>query len=182
MPKRRVSNVSTVKDDEILHVARITAVQSAAAAFAETEHDTQLSVERGYIWMITMVEFGFNIFSTSPYDAVAAGTTERHIFQVTKESQSAGVGMNDASLVCNAMQLINRDAAIGTDAGPLYYQFRFPYIRDFSSNPIPYAAQNIYFGFDSTNAAALTVNCRIFYYLRHVSDKYFFRVAQSLLS
>lgn len=173
---------SDLKEVDMLRIARIVAVQSAAAAYVQTEHDSQLSIERGIIWMIHMVEFGLNLSSVTLFDSdIAAGASEQNLYQITRESQAAIVSLNDTAVICNHQEQLVRSAAIGTDAGPLYFQAKRP-VRISFPVPYPFAGQNIYFGFDSTNASALTVTARIFYTVKTVSDKYFFRVAQSLLS
>jgi len=171
-----------LNDKSILRVARIQAVQSATTAFVEVEHDTQLSIERGVIWQIHGVEFGLNIAGTVTLDySISANTIEFLQFQLTKESQDDMTTLQDPAMICKYTQSLCRSAAIGTDTGPLYFKLESPYVRNFPI-PIPYAAQNIYFSFDASAPSALTVQCRIFYTLMTVSDKYFFRVAQSLLS
>jgi len=170
-----------LRETDMLRIARIVAAQSAAAAFVQTEHDTQLSIERGYIWLINMIEFGMNLTSQKFDIDIAANTVECNQFQVTRESQSAIINLNDTAMICNHQEQLVRSPAIGTDAGPLYFQGQSP-IRIYFPIPYPYAGQNIYFSFDSSRGSALTVVARIFYTVKNVSDKYFFRVAQSLLS
>jgi len=170
-----------LRETDMLRIARIMAVQSAAAAFAQTEHDTQLSIERGYIWLINMIEFGVSLLAGKFDPGITVNDVEFNQFQITRESQSEIVNLNDTAVVCNHQEQLVRASAIGTDAGPLYFQQQSP-IRIHFPIPYPYAGQNIYFGFDSSRSSAVTVTARIFYTVKNVSDKYFFRVAQSLLS
>jgi len=172
---------SDLKDDQMLRIARIVAIQSAAGAYVEVEHDTQLSIERGVIWQIHAIEFGSNLIVDTFDFTIAQNQAEWNKFQITRESCSETVNLNDSSLVTNFQEQLVRSVTIGTDAGPLWYYLERPK-RIVYPVPYPFAGQNIYFGFDSTNDAALTVTARIFYTTKTVTDKYFFRVAQSLLS
>jgi len=176
-----MKKASGLKEEEMLRVARIVAVQSAAAAYVETEHDTQLSIERGIIWLIQMVEFGLNMTAARFDKSIVADSIEHNQYQLTRESQAAITNLNDTAIICNHQEQLVRSAAIGTEAGPLWYQSQSP-VRMTFPIPYPFAGQNIYLGFDSAHISALTVTARILYTVRTVSDKYFFRVAQSLLS
>jgi len=172
---------SDLRETDMLRIARIQAVQSAAAAYVQTEHDTQLSIERGIIWLIHQIEFG-TALSNNLFDRdIAADGVEFNQWQITRESKSSIVNLNDTALISNHQEQLCRSTAIGTDAGPLYFQTSRP-LRISFTIPYPFAGQNIYFGFDSSASFAMTVVARIFYTVKNVSDKYFFRVAQSLLS
>lgn len=166
-------------DYDVLRIARIRASESAASTFTQTEFDTQLSIERGVIWLIHFIEF--NISQLGLFSEVGAGGGEDIQMQITKTSQSAILSGNNADIIQQHRLGLVRGAAIGTDAGPLYYFFdsikRFDY-----HVPIPYAAANLYFGILGTDAgSAHTVDARIGYTIAEVSDEFFFRVAQALV-
>ncbi len=164
-------------DEEIVRVARVKATQGAAAAFVEIALDTQLSIERGVIWLIHFVEFWCDY---KVLDDPAQDSFETEMFQVTRDSKSSMIMLDDADLVCMRTWMIKRAATIGTDTGPMWAYGGAPYVRQFPK-PIPYAAQNIYFGYQSSNAAIKIGYCRIGYSIRTVGDKFFFRVAQALI-
>ena len=176
MAKRLVTQLD---DTEILRIARTSVTESAAATYTERSLDTQLSVERGVIWLIHWIEFTFQ--SQSLLAEVAAGGVELIDAQVTRESKSAIQSFTSADTLQGIEQGIIRSAAIGTDAGPLYYRTKSPMRFDYPI-PMPFAGQNIYFGIKGTDAADVhTVGMRIAYTIKEVSDKFFFRVAQSLI-
>jgi hypothetical protein len=166
-----------LKEEEIVRISKVSALQTGAGLFAQTELDTHLSIERGVIWLIHFVEFWCDY---TDMDDVAAGASETETFQLTRDTKANMIVMTDADLVCNHTWMIYRAATIGTDAGPMYAYGSAPYVRDFP-RPIPYAAQNIYLGYQSSNGTVKTGYCRIGYSIRTVGDKYFFRVAQALL-
>jgi hypothetical protein len=173
------STARDLADEEVLRVARIRVTESAAATFTQSEVDTQLSVERGVIWMIHYIEFLYG--NLDLLAEVGANAVERVIVQVTREGKTAIVAGNDSDIIQIASRSLFRSAAIGTDAGPLYAHIneldRFDY-----PTPIPYASQSIFVGALGTDSANThTVDCRIGYTIREVSDKFFFRVAQALL-
>lgn len=167
-----------LKDDEVLRFLRFSVTESAAATFTEQEYDTQLSIDRGLIWLIHWAEIQINV---NIIEQPAASTTEAMYVQITRESQSAILSVSDADVIVYADKMKDRGAAVGTDAGPAMFLDKVPDKFDFSP-PLPYAAQNIYVGIKSTAAAAKTIHGRIAYTLRRVSDKFFYRVAQALIS
>lgn len=167
-----------LRDDEILRFLRFSVTESAAATFTEESYDTQLSIDRGLIWMIHWIEVDL----TSPScDDPAAAAHESVLVQISRESKSATLGLNDADLIYTGSVIWHRSAAIGTDAGPMAtYEFS-PYKYNYDP-PLPFAAQNIYVGVEGSAAAAKTVKGRIGYTMRRVTDKFFYRVAQALIS
>lgn len=170
--------VGKLSDEAILRVARVRATQSAAGAFTEVSFDTQLSVERGVIWMIHFIEFAWA--GVVGLSQVAANAAEIYQAQVTRESKAAIVAGNDSDLIQGHQMQAARSAAIGTDAGPLWLtqdlirRFDYPV-------PLPYASQSVFVGIDTTNAVVETVDLRIGYTIREVDDQFFFRVASALL-
>jgi len=164
-------------DDEIIRIARIAATQAAAAGYIEVAHDTQLSIERGVIWMIHWVEF----YGQDALDDIAQGDDEVESFQITRESKAAIVVPSNADLLAYHVKHYKRWATIGTDAGPLLARWEDPKCLIYKP-ALCFAAMNIYFGYQSTHASAKTAYARIGYSIRHVSDQYFYRVAQALLA
>lgn len=172
-----MAKIQDLKDDEILRFFRASVTESAAATFTQQEIDTQLSIERGYIWLIHFLEF---FITPSEVDDPAQGTMERIMTQVTRESQSSILAYNDSDLIESVHYFQDRSATIGTDAGPAWYYNWLP--KFYAYYPaIPYAAQSIYIGVHSTSSSAVTIYVRGGYTLKKVSDKFFFRVAQALI-
>lgn len=169
--------IKKLTDEDVIRIARISATQGAAAAYVETEHDTQLSIERGVIWLIHGIEFE----APPSLDDAAQGDTEVEHFHIAKASDTAIMQINDPNLIASYKYILKRWATIGTDAGPAIVSFDQIKRITFPS-PIPFASQNIYFAYQSTQAAAKTAYARILYSLGAVSDAYFYRVAQALIS
>lgn len=158
--------------------ARFYVAESAAATFTQISMDTQLSIDRGFIWMIHSVEMSINVVNLD--DALAAGN-EYLQCQVTRESKDELLQLNDADLLCFKQKTVKRYAAIGTDAGPVCFLDQQPDIQKFDP-PLPFAGQNIFIGVMGSAAAAKSVYGRIGYTLKKVSDKFFFEIAQALVS
>lgn len=174
MPTKAVS----LKDNEIMRVQRFSLIPSGAA-FTQLEVDTQLSIDRGVIWLIRRIDYDLRLEFIDP---PAANVREFAEVQLSRISQSTMVGLSDANIVDNCMRELRRSAAIGTDAGPLWYWADSPIIHHFNP-PIPYASANIYLGvYVSQVMVANSLNVRIGYTIETVSDQYFYRVAQALLT
>jgi len=170
--------LKSLLDDEVVRFQRFSVTESGAATFTQAAFDTQLSIERGVIWLIHCIEW---LIFPDNLDDVAAGSFENVMCQITRESKSDIVYLNDSDLISFYAQSIGRSAAIGTDAGPLWwYDNDLPKVQKFAL-PIPYAAQNIYVAIKSTNASPQTIRGRIHYTIKEVSDAYFYRVAQALI-
>lgn len=168
-----------LSDEEVVRFARATVTEVTAGTFVETAVDTQLSIERGVIWMIHAIDYQIPSGSFV-MSAIAASANVVHRAQLTRESQAAIVNMGDPDLIDCSHTILQRSAAIGTDAGPLWIlhngltQHVFPI-------PIPYAAQQIFFGFAGTTPITMSVAMRVHYTIRSVTDAYFYRVAQALI-
>src|SRR3972149_3697750 len=104
---------------EFMNFLRFSVDESAAATFTQVEVDTNLSAERGVIMEIHSVEF--ELLDSILLREVAAGASEQCRVQITRESKTGDVNINDADVVAKAWTQIGRSAAIGTDAGPLYF-------------------------------------------------------------
>lgn len=168
-----------LSDAEILRFARLLVTETGAATFTQTTHDTQLSIDRGVIWLIHNIDYHLN-FDTIP--DIAAGATGKIEVQVSRESKSAIIELDDADCIDRLEEVIHRYATIGTDAGPAFLaQNTLSPIRHTFDPPIPYASQNIYLGILSGGVAQSAI-ARIAYTIQHVSEKYFWRVAQALLA
>lgn len=166
-----------LKDSEILRFLRFSVTESAAATFTQTSIDTNLSVDRGVIWLIHFIEMGLD---PEYIDDPAQNATETFKIQVTRESKTAILSYNDADLIEMGIASKDRVATIGTEAGPSIQYAISPHM--FKYQPaIPYAAGTIYVGVQSTSSAAKTGVGRIGYTIRHVSDKFFYRVASALI-
>lgn len=168
-----------LKDDEILRFHREKITESAAGTFTQATGNTQLSVERGFIWLICFVEFYFQ--APQLLDEVGAAGNELQQVQVTRESKSAIIDPSDTDMIAFQDIRLTRPAAIGTDAGPLWNFTMMP-IRHQFNVPIPYAGREIFVGVKGTDAATAAIfDVRIGYTIKEVSDKFFFRVAQALV-
>ena len=166
-------------DEDILRISRARVTESAASTFTQVEIDTQLSVERGVIWMLEFVEFIFGPMGV--LNEVAVNGAERISLQLAKTTQTAILNGNDPDLIQIAIRELNRSAAIGTDAGPLWY-LADRVVKYTFSTPFPVASQGLFFGIEGTDASAVnSADIRIGYVIREVSDKFFFRVAQALV-
>ena len=168
-----------LKDDEILRYARVRVTESAANVYTQVEINTQLSVERGIIWLIHSIEF--HTETALNLNEVAASGREFITVQVTRESKSAIIGFSESDMVQGFLKEINRSAAIGTDVGPLYFHHVTPNVYHYPV-PMPYASQSIFIGLLASDATVVgTITVRIGYTIKEVSDKFFFRVAQALV-
>ncbi len=176
MAKRTLAK--DLSDEEILRIARLRVTESAASTYTETSVDTQLSVERGVIWMIHFIEFDFE--TVGALKEAAANTVEDLEAQITRESKDGAVLSDNADVVQRRKLILARSPAIGTDAGPLSFVIPTVLRVDYPI-PLPYASQSLFMGVLGTAAVPHTVAARIGYTVREVSDKFFFRVAQALL-
>jgi len=166
-------------DEEILRMARIRITESALSTFTQGELQTQLSVERGVIWMVHWCEFFFP--DSEDMTEVQAAGSEKQTAQVTRESKTALIDNSDSDMLQSCELKASRSAAIGTDAGPLWYTNIMPVLFHYPI-PMPIASQSIFVGLQSSDANVTTrVDVRIGYTIREVSDKFFFRVAQALV-
>lgn len=168
-----------LKDEEIIRFLRFTMTESAAGVYTQITLDTNLSIETGLIWLIHWIEWEFG---PNEIDEPAAGAIEWIQGQITRESKAAMLNLSDSDVIANYKKMIKRSAAIGTDAGPLwFYDPNIPFMQSFPI-PLPFASQNIYCAIQSSSAAAKTIRGRIAYTIRRVSDKFFFRIAQAMIS
>jgi len=167
-----------LRDDEIIRFLRFSVTESAAATFTQQSYDTQLSIDRGYIWMIHWIEAQIN---PNKLEMPAANDIETVSLQIARESQAAMHDLNNPDIIAYTEMQIKRSAAIGTDAGPLWVDWHSPIKTEYPI-PLPYAAQEIHVGLVTSHASVQTINGRIAYTLRRVSDKFFYRVAQALIS
>lgn len=176
---RKGVSARDLDDTEILRIARIRVQESAASTFTQVSLDTQLSVERGVIWMIHFVEFDFQTINL--LTEVAAAGQEDITAQLTRESKTALITNADTDMIQKQQLEMGRSAAIGTDAGPLWYARKTVERVNFPI-AMPFAAANIHAGILGTDAGSPhTVDFRIGYTIREVTDKFFFRVAQALI-
>lgn len=175
-----MAKLTVLKDDEVVRV--IKAYLTLTSAYAEVSMDTQLSIERGIIWMIHSIQFHIEPSANgiTALAEVAAAGYESIKMQVTRESESGTLDFQEADLIQSHCMSIGRSAAIGTDAGPLWLYEDSPKVYEYRI-PLPYASQSIFFGGQTTTGVDVNIALRIFYTVRSVSDKYFFRVAQALL-
>lgn len=167
-----------LQDDEIIRFLRFSVTETAPATFTEQSYDTNLSIDIGMLWMIHWIEWDINL---NDLDECAAGTVETISGQITREPKSGLLYLNDTDLIARKTVMVQRSAAIGTDAGPMWNHDEHPKLQKFPI-PLPYAAQTVYIGLIASAAGVQNVNGRIAYTLRRVSDKFFVRVAHALLS
>ena len=162
---------------EYLNFLRFTVDESAAATFTQQELDTNLSAERGVLMEIHSIEFEF--LDSILMREVAAGASEQIICQITRESKSANATLNDADVIAKAWHQISRSAAIGTDAGPLYFTPDSMIKIDFPL-PIPYVKPSIFVGIVATIATATRVRGRIGYTIRDIARDEFLELLVAL--
>lgn len=171
--------VKDLSDQEILRVARVRVSETAANTYTQVELDTQLSIERGVIWMIHFIEIMYG--SPLRWSEVGPNLFEQTSLQVVRETKTNIVNGNDSDLLQMFQRVLCRSPAIGTDAGPLYYLTNTVDKTTFPV-PLPYASQSMFFGLRTTHSSLTSVvDIRVGYTLREVTDKFFFRVAQALL-
>jgi len=171
--------VGELTDEEILRVAKMRLTESSPQTYTQVSQDTQLSVERGVIWLIHFIEFDFEDLDLLV--EVGANAFEFVKAQVTRENKTGIILGNDSDLIQRHQFSLARSAAIGTDAGPLYVQYNNIVRYDYPL-PLPYASQNIFLGGVGKHAGSKhNINVRIGYTIKTVSEKFFFRVAQALL-
>jgi hypothetical protein len=168
-----------LQDDEVIRFLRGSATETAASTFTQTSQDTQLSVERGVVMLIHWLELEFE--SIGLLSEVGAGLSETISAQFTRESKTALENIDSPDIIEKYELNVVRAAAIGTDAGPLWFNHTNPVRFDYPV-PIVYASQSMFFAIQGTDAAtAHTVSYRMGYTLREVTDEFFFRVATALL-
>lgn len=172
------AGIKDLRDDEIIRFLRFNVSESAPSTFTQQSFDTQLSIDRGLIWMIAWIEY---TLALQDIDDPAQDAMEILSMHVARESKTSILGLHDADCIFRASIVKDRFATIGTEAGPVVNVDQYPRMRVFPI-PLPYAAQDIHIGILGSAAAAKTVTGRIAYILRRVSDKFFYRVAQTLIS
>lgn len=166
-------------DEDIIRMARTNVNETSAGTYTENEITTQLSVERGVIWLIHWIEF--YVDNPNIMREVAADASERFQMQVTRESKSAIIEASDSDMIQKCLLEYVRAPAIGTDAGPIAYLVEQPRRIDYRL-PLPYASQSIFCGLKASGASTGgQCDFRIGYTVQEVSDKFFFRVAQALV-
>lgn len=170
--------MADLKDSDIQRFLRLTLTESAAATYTEFSADTQLSIDRGMIWLINRIEYQISIANL---DDAAQNTAESIQCHIARESQSTVLSLSDPDCIDRIRMTDDRYATIGTEAGPLNRWAIDPFTHTFNP-PLPYAATTIYGGIISTCGSAATAIVRIGYTLIKVSDKFFYRVAQALIS
>lgn len=164
---------------DVLNRAKGT-VTVGSTAYAETLIPTNLSLDRGYIWLIHQILFWPTVLTTL-WDDVAAGSQEYIIFHVARESKSDILSsLTEADLVAMWKTTIYRTAAIGTDAGPMWHKEEWP-ARCYFPVPMAYAGSGIYFGAKTSCATGKVFSIEIQHTLVKVKDADYLRVAASLL-
>lgn len=167
-----------LSDESVLRIARSRVTESAAGVYTQGEIDTQLSVERGVIWMIHFAEFRFA--DLKGLAIIAADSTESYKAQITRETKSAIVAGNDSDLIQAHQLHTARSTAIGAEVGPLWFMTDLTRRFDYPI-AIPYASQSVFVAIETTAPSVQLVDVRIGYTIKEVDDQFFFRVAQALL-
>ena len=145
--------------------------ESTAATFRELEVDTNLSAERGVMMEIHSLEIAR--IGGELLTEIAAGASETAGFHLARESKTSLLSINDKDVIIADIVELARSAAIGTDAGPLYYMFNRYQRYDFAL-PIPYVKPSIFFGVQGSDASGFTgANFRIGYTLREINREDF---------
>lgn len=162
---------------DIMNFSRFVVAEAGAGGYNETEIDTNLSAERSLIWFIRMIQLEI---LPQTVDLPAAGADESLFLQITRESKTAIINYNDADVIEKFTDTAVRSAAIGTDAGPQIDRRITPITIQYKP-PIPYGSRSIFIGFQTTAAAPNTIRGRIGYTTEKVSERDFYRIAQSIL-
>lgn len=169
---------SVSQRNDFMNFLRFRVAESAAATFTQNELDTNLSAERGVIMEIHSIELLFE--GLQLLTEVGADATESVVFQLTRESKTAPVVINDADLILRRTPSIMRSSAVGTDAGPIYV-YHDQYVRTDFPKPIPYVKPTIFAAVVGTDASGLqAVSGRIGYTLREVSRSEFIELLVAL--
>jgi len=156
---------------------RVRADHSNTTTFVESALSTNLAIDRGYIWLINRISF----YSSTPLQDPAAGTSESYVFQITRESKAAIITtLNTPDLICLVKEQINRSAAIGTDAGPLYFRSVWPLVVDFPI-PLAFAGNNLYFATQSSCTLLSVMSAEVQFTLQKVKENDYLRIASALL-
>lgn len=156
---------------------RVRADITSTAAFEQTTISTNLSLDRGYIWLIHKILWWIN----GAWDDAAQGTSEFVSLQLTRESKAAAItSLNEADLIAMVRLAVDRYATIGTDAGPLWWVRTLPLVSDFRI-PLPFAGNTLYFATANNASGSLIYSVEIEFTLQKVREKDYFAVASSLL-
>ncbi len=166
-------------DEEIVRFLRFSVVESGVATFTQQAFDTQLSIERGVIWLIHAIDWQMLPNGRVGGDPAASGY-EVMSAQITRETQTGIIQISDPDCIDRFSDVVERSAAVGTDAGPMLYQRQWPLQHQFLI-PVPFAAQQIYVGVVTTFTAVGTIHGRIHYTIKDVPEAYFYRVAHALI-
>ena len=163
---------------EFLNFLRFDVEESAAATYTEKELDTNLSAERGVLMEIHSIEL-YNRDNVN-LSEVAAGAAETISFHVSRESKTAVSLLSDSDTVHLQQISLIRSAAIGTDAGPLYWK-EDHVTRVLFPMPIPYVKPSILVAITGTDASAVSrISGRIGYTLRDIDREEFLELLVAL--
>lgn len=166
------------KKREFISFLRGAVSESAASTFTELEIDTNLSAERGVMMNIHSIEFEFQ--HISELTEAAQGTGETIFAQVTRESKTAIVSINDSDVIAVSKPIFARGPTIGTDAGPLY--FLTERVRKIVfEKPIPYVKPSIFLGIHGSDATqAHSVFIRIGFSVEEINRTEFLELLVAL--
>lgn len=163
---------------EYLNYLRFSVSESAASTFTQVEIDTNLNVERGVMMEIHSVEL--QLATINLFDEVPAAGQELLQIQVTRDSKTGIVNLNDSDVIALHSPEIFRSGAIGTDAGPLYVFTNRIQVIHFPL-AIPYVKPSIFVGILGTDSGgAHTVRGRIGYTLRDITREDFLELLVAL--
>ena len=156
---------------------RVRASQSINNTYGEVTISTNLSIDRGYIWLIRRILF---YWDTELEDA-AQNAEEGYTFQITRESKAACLTtLNSADLIALHRYVCVRAATIGTDVGPMWWITQKPLIVEFPT-PLAFAGNNLYFGVLSQIGTAVIYSTEIQFTLQKVKEGDYLRIASALL-
>lgn len=164
---------------EYLNFLRFSVTESAAGTFTQVELDTNLSAERGVMMEIHSIELESATNQFTLLKEVAAASNEDIRLQVTRDSKTAMVNLNDADCLALFKKEITRSAAIGTDSGPLWIYDDLVHKIDFAL-PLPYVKPSIFVGIQSSVATLGTMAGRIGYTLRDIDREDFLELLVAL--
>ena len=161
-----------------LNYLRFSLSESAAATYTELELDTNLSAERGVMMKIHSVE----VYQDELENLleVAASAVEGIAWHVARETKTVVTAIQDADIIAFQNLSLFRSAAIGTDAGPLYFIRNLVEKIDFAL-PIPYVKPSIFIAVQGTDASAVaTIRGRIGYTLEEIDRTEFIELLVAL--
>lgn len=180
IPRKEALNMAkgSVGRSDYLSSLRFDVLQTAASTYIEDEIDTNLSAERGVMMEIHSIDC---YFENMDHMVEVAVNNEEHVeMHVARKSKSAIARYSDSDVIAKLGFMVGRSAAIGTDAGPLFYHTPLGFTVYFPV-PIPYVKPSIFVGLNASDATeAHRITGRINYTLREIDRARFLELLVAL--